>query len=140
MRKKIVVLAREAYFQNGDDAAARFDDCGTSSQNAFAKAASEWVKSRDRMKDNKIRTTKYTILSFLPKNLFEQFHRLANIYFLILIGINFVPQANSIAKEVSMFPLIIVLTMQAVKDIIEDYGRHKSDKRINNSQTLRYSR
>jgi phospholipid-translocating ATPase len=34
---------------------------------------------------NKIRTAKYTPLSFVPKNLFYQFHNIANIYFLFLI-------------------------------------------------------
>jgi hypothetical protein len=32
---------------------------------------------------NAIITSKYTILNFLPKNLFEQFRRVANFYFLI---------------------------------------------------------
>lgn len=36
-------------------------------------------------KRNKIRTAKYTPLSFIPKNLFYQFHNIANIYFLFLI-------------------------------------------------------
>lgn len=34
---------------------------------------------------NKIRTTKYTPLSFLPKNLFYQFQNVANIYFLFIV-------------------------------------------------------
>lgn len=34
---------------------------------------------------NKIRTAKYTPLSFLPKNLWFQFHNVANIYFLFII-------------------------------------------------------
>jgi phospholipid-translocating ATPase len=34
---------------------------------------------------NKIRTAKYTPLSFIPKNLFYQFHNIANIYFLFTI-------------------------------------------------------
>lgn len=34
---------------------------------------------------NKIRTAKYTPLSFIPKNLFFQFHNIANIYFLFII-------------------------------------------------------
>jgi phospholipid-translocating ATPase len=33
---------------------------------------------------NKIRTAKYTPLSFVPKNLWLQFHNVANIYFLFL--------------------------------------------------------
>ena len=38
--------------------------------------------------DNYVRTTKYTLLSFLPKNLFEQFHRFANLYFLFIVLLN----------------------------------------------------
>lgn len=34
---------------------------------------------------NKIRTAKYTPLSFVPKNLWWQFHNIANIYFFIII-------------------------------------------------------
>lgn len=34
---------------------------------------------------NKIRTAKYTALSFVPKNLWFQFHNIANIYFFIII-------------------------------------------------------
>lgn len=34
---------------------------------------------------NKIRTAKYTPLSFLPKNIWLQFHNIANVYFFILV-------------------------------------------------------
>lgn len=36
-------------------------------------------------KRNKIRTAKYTPISFLPKNLWLQFHNIANVYFLFII-------------------------------------------------------
>lgn len=36
-------------------------------------------------KRNKIRTAKYTPISFIPKNLWFQFHNIANIYFLAVI-------------------------------------------------------
>lgn len=35
--------------------------------------------------NNAIKTSKYNLLSFLPLNLFEQFRRLANAYFLFLL-------------------------------------------------------
>lgn len=38
-----------------------------------------------QFKRNKIRTAKYTPLSFVPKNLWYQFHNIANVYFLFLI-------------------------------------------------------
>ena len=34
---------------------------------------------------NKIRTAKYTAVSFIPKNLWFQFHNVANIFFLFLV-------------------------------------------------------
>lgn len=34
---------------------------------------------------NAIKTAKYNIITFLPRNLFEQFSRLANAYFLFLL-------------------------------------------------------
>lgn len=35
--------------------------------------------------NNTIKTSRYSVLNFLPLNLFEQFQRLANAYFLILL-------------------------------------------------------
>lgn len=45
---------------------------------------------------NTIKTTKYTILTFLPKNLFEQFHRFANLYFVFVVLLNWIPQVRKI--------------------------------------------
>uniref|UniRef100_H2ZKF7 Phospholipid-transporting ATPase n=1 Tax=Ciona savignyi TaxID=51511 RepID=H2ZKF7_CIOSA len=83
---------------------------------------------------NKVQTTKYTVLSFLPKNLFEQFHRFANCYFVFIVLLNFVPQVGAIQPFVSMAPVIVILFIQAVKDLFEDYGRYKSDVEINSAE------
>ncbi|XP_075972141.1 phospholipid-transporting ATPase VD [Anticarsia gemmatalis] len=83
--------------------------------------------------DNKVRTTKYTLLSFLPKNLFEQFHRIANVYFIFIVLLNWVPAINAFGKEVAMLPVLFVLAVTAIKDLFEDRRRNLSDKRINNS-------
>jgi phospholipid-translocating ATPase len=40
---------------------------------------------RQHFARNKIRTAKYTPLSFVPKNLWFQFHNIANVYFLFII-------------------------------------------------------
>jgi phospholipid-translocating ATPase len=43
---------------------------------------------------NKIRTAKYTPLTFVPKNLWFQFHNVANIYFLFIIILGVSAQAQ----------------------------------------------
>jgi phospholipid-translocating ATPase len=48
---------------------------------------------------NRIRTTKYTLLSFIPRNLFEQFHRFANLYFLFIVLLNWVPPSMPLARR-----------------------------------------
>ena len=52
---------------------------------------------------NKISTTKYTWWNFLFKNLFQQFKRFANIYFLFIICLNFIPETEAIGKELAMW-------------------------------------
>lgn len=91
-------------------------------------------------KDNRIRTTKYSVLSFLPKNLFEQLHRFANIYFIFLAALNFIPVVEAFQPEVALIPIIAVLTVTACKDIWEDYSRFKSDRLINKRPCRVYSR
>lgn len=44
-----------------------------------------------RLTTNAIRTTKYTWLTFLPKNLFEQFSKMANVYFLFIMLLQIIP-------------------------------------------------
>ncbi|XP_044255059.1 phospholipid-transporting ATPase VD isoform X2 [Tribolium madens] len=83
--------------------------------------------------NNKIRTTKYTLLSFLPRNLLEQFHRVANLYFIFIVLLNWFPAINAFGKEIAMIPVMFVLGVTAVKDLFEDRRRNASDKRINNS-------
>lgn len=86
---------------------------------------------------NKIRTTKYTLLSFVPNNLLEQFHRLANLYFIFIVVLNW--YIDAFAKEVTMIPVAFVLGVTAVKDLFEDRRRQASDKRINNSTCRVYN-
>uniref|UniRef100_A0A8C9TEB2 Phospholipid-transporting ATPase n=1 Tax=Scleropages formosus TaxID=113540 RepID=A0A8C9TEB2_SCLFO len=90
--------------------------------------------------DNKIKTTKYTLLSFLPKNLFEQFHRFANVYFVFIALLNFVPALSAFQPELSLAPVLFILSVTAIKDLWEDYRRHRSDKEINHMDCLVYSR
>ncbi|XP_004693007.1 PREDICTED: probable phospholipid-transporting ATPase VA [Condylura cristata] len=90
--------------------------------------------------DNRLKTTKYTLLSFLPKNLFEQFHRLANVYFVFIALLNFVPAVNAFQPGLALAPVLFILAVTAFKDLWEDYSRHRSDHEINHLGCLVFSR
>ncbi|XP_024622174.1 probable phospholipid-transporting ATPase VA [Neophocaena asiaeorientalis asiaeorientalis] len=90
--------------------------------------------------DNRLKTTKYTLLSFLPKNLFEQFHRLANVYFVFIALLNFVPAVNAFQPGLALAPVLFILAVTAFKDLWEDYSRHRSDQEINHLGCLVFSR
>ncbi|CAJ0580607.1 unnamed protein product, partial [Mesorhabditis spiculigera] len=83
---------------------------------------------------NRICTTKYSVITFIPRNLFEQFHRLANVYFVFIVILNMFIQ--TFGKYLAMLPITFVLAITAVKDAIEDFRRYNSDRKINH-QTCR---
>uniref|UniRef100_G3U188 ATPase phospholipid transporting 10A (putative) n=1 Tax=Loxodonta africana TaxID=9785 RepID=G3U188_LOXAF len=98
------------------------------------------AKGSRHLADNRLKTTKYTLLSFLPKNLFEQFHRLANVYFVFIALLNFVPAVNAFQPGLALAPVLFILAVTAFKDLWEDYSRHRSDHEINHLGCLVYSR
>nr|XP_012625497.1 phospholipid-transporting ATPase FetA-like isoform X2 [Microcebus murinus]XP_012625498.1 phospholipid-transporting ATPase FetA-like isoform X2 [Microcebus murinus] len=86
--------------------------------------------------DNTVKTSRYSAINFLPLNLFEQFQRLANAYFLILLFLQLVPQISSLAWYTTVVPLMVVLSITAVKDAMDDMKRHENDNQVNNRPVL----
>ncbi|XP_034946393.1 phospholipid-transporting ATPase ID isoform X2 [Chelonus insularis] len=103
------------------------------------RANNREYNSQFKYANNYIKTSKYSVLTFLPLNLFEQFQRLANFYFLCLLVLQMIPAISSLTPITTAIPLIGVLTLTAVKDAYDDFQRHSSDSQVNNrkSQTLR---
>lgn len=86
---------------------------------------------------NRVRTAKYTPLSFVPKNLFEQFRNVANLYFLFLVILQCIPLFGVTEPAVSALPLIFILILTSIKDGFEDFKRNQSDDKVNNSKVLK---
>eukprot|EP00960_Hanusia_phi_P075221 768392-Hanusia_phi.AAC.2 len=80
---------------------------------------------------NKIKTTKYNIITFLPKNLMEQFRRLFNVFWLIQCVISLIPSIAAYSAVTTIMGLAIVLVISMLKDGYEDYRRYMSDKEAN---------
>ncbi|KAG1259632.1 hypothetical protein G6F68_007980 [Rhizopus microsporus] len=80
---------------------------------------------------NAVSTAKYNLFTFLPKFLYEEFSKSANIFFLFISGIQQIPNISPTSRYTTLVPLVIVLLITAVKEVIEDFGVHKSDSELN---------
>lgn len=88
---------------------------------------------------NSIDTAKYNLLTFIPLNLFEQFSKNSNIYFLVLIILQCIKTISISEGVPTVLPsLVIIVIFSACKDFLEDYQRWKSDKKENQSLVMRY--
>ncbi|CAN6674651.1 phospholipid-transporting ATPase Drs2p [Trichomonascus vanleenenianus] len=85
-------------------------------------------------KDNHISTTKYNVATFLPKFLFEQFSKYANLFFLCTAAIQQVPNVSPTNRYTTIGTLAIVLCVSAFKELVEDIKRSNADKELNNSE------
>ncbi|KAJ1884983.1 phospholipid transporting ATPase, partial [Kickxella alabastrina] len=85
---------------------------------------------------NQIRTAKYTLVSFVPKNIFEQFRRAANIYFLFLLILQFIPAVTTGMPGLSALALFTIVLLTMLKDGYEDSKRSASDKEANRAPAV----
>jgi phospholipid-translocating ATPase len=80
---------------------------------------------------NKISNTKYNLLNFLPKNLWEQFGRFMNKYFLLIACLQLWPLITPVNPASTWGPLIFIFAVSASKEAWDDYGRYCLDKQAN---------
>ncbi|MBW0465580.1 hypothetical protein O181_005295 [Austropuccinia psidii MF-1] len=107
-------------------------------------SASNSNKNKKLIKDwyhpnNQIKTAKYSVLSFIPRNLLEQFRRVANVFFLVLVILQFIPKFIQVSPALAALPLLCVLAITAIKDAHEDARRHASDHQSNLQTVLTLS-
>ncbi|XP_015187867.1 PREDICTED: probable phospholipid-transporting ATPase IA isoform X3 [Polistes dominula] len=84
-----------------------------------------------KYKNNHITTAKYSILSFIPMFLFEQFRRYSNCFFLFIAIMQQIPDVSPTGRYTTLVPLIFILSVSALKEIVEDIKRHRADDEIN---------
>ncbi|KAI8541149.1 hypothetical protein RHMOL_Rhmol08G0039400 [Rhododendron molle] len=79
---------------------------------------------------NYISTTMFNVITFLPKAIFEQFRRIANLYFLLAACLSFTKVAPfSIVSMVA--PLAFVVGLSMAKEAMEDWRRFIQDMKVN---------
>ncbi|KAH7661072.1 P-type ATPase subfamily IV protein [Dioscorea alata] len=83
-----------------------------------------------RYSNNSISTTKYNFATFLPKALFEQFRRVANLYFLLAAILSLTP-LTPFSPITAIAPLVLVVGISMAKEALEDWHRFMQDLRVN---------
>ncbi|KAN0062782.1 aminophospholipid translocase [Thecaphora frezii] len=81
--------------------------------------------------DNYISTSKYNVITFVPKFLVEQFSKYANVFFLFTACIQQIPGVSPTNRWTTIVPLALVLLASAFKEVKEDIKRHQSDSELN---------
>ncbi|KAG7395468.1 hypothetical protein PHYBOEH_003698 [Phytophthora boehmeriae] len=76
-------------------------------------------------------TSKYTVLSFVPKTIFEFFRVVANIYFLLIALLQLATPWSPTNKFTTAGPLLFVLMVTMIKQGTEDFKRHQADEKQN---------
>jgi magnesium-transporting ATPase (P-type) len=89
---------------------------------------------------NLISTAKYDVFTFLPVSLFEQFRRVANLYFLLIAVLMIIgTYTNLFDSPLTLWSTLVVLTLvvsvSVIKGGVEDKRRHEAD-RIANSRIV----
>lgn len=83
-----------------------------------------------RFCSNYIKTTKYTIFSYLPLATLYQYKKLANWYFLLMSVLSCLP-ISPWSPITMVLPTVFVVLLSVLREGYEDYFRYKSDKQSN---------
>lgn len=84
---------------------------------------------------NAITSSKYTVFSFLPKQLKAQFSKIANCYFMVVAIMQMVPSWSTTGKFTTLIPILIFMSISMAREAFDDWKRHGHDKEENNKQT-----
>ncbi len=83
--------------------------------------------------DNTIRSSRYTLWNFLPRQLFAQFSKLANFYFLSVSILQMIPGLSTTGNYTTIVPLSFFVALSMAKEGYDDFRRYRLDKAENNS-------
>jgi len=84
---------------------------------------------------NTIRTSRYTVYDFVPKQLIFQFTRLSNAYFLAVGIPQTIPGFSTTGNYTTIVPLFFFVLLTIVKEGYDDYKRHRLDQVENANAT-----
>ncbi|UKZ46133.1 hypothetical protein TrVGV298_000331 [Trichoderma virens] len=84
---------------------------------------------------NFIRSSRYTVYDFVPKQLVFQFSKLGNFYLLIMGILQVIPGLSTVGRYTTIAPLAGFVAFSMAKEGYDDYRRYQLDKAENRSMT-----
>ena len=88
--------------------------------------------------DNSIRTSQYTLYSFLPLAIINQYKTPFNWFFLIQAIIDCAPVISSVNRTTTIMPIVIVLMISLIREAVEDYRNYSNDRLANKTMESIY--
>lgn len=89
-----------------------------------------------RHPDNTVVNSRYTAWNFLPMNLYEQFRKPLNFYFLLVAALQFISIIAPVNPLSTLLPLLFAFSLTAVKEGYDDLKRHQQDRQYNSKKCL----
>ncbi|KAH3674993.1 hypothetical protein WICPIJ_009379 [Wickerhamomyces pijperi] len=84
---------------------------------------------------NTISSSRYSLYSFLPKQLYAQFSKIANIYFMTVSILQMIPSWSTTGTYTTIIPLLVFISISMLREAYDDWRRHLQDKKENNNYT-----
>lgn len=106
-------------------------------EDEYYSATGELIDDRtgDAYVDNTITLSKYTVWTFLPKQLKAQFSKLANCYFMVVAILQMIPTWSTTGTYTTIVPLLIFMSISIMREGFDDWKRHVHDKEENGKWT-----
>ncbi|CCH59754.1 hypothetical protein TBLA_0B09370 [Henningerozyma blattae CBS 6284] len=80
---------------------------------------------------NVITSSRYTIYTFFPRQVYAQFSKLANIYFFAIAVLQMIPGWSTTGTYTTIIPILIFMGISMAREGYDDYKRHRLDKEEN---------
>ena len=93
------------------------------------------VKSQ-KYKNNRVSTSKYNYLTFLPKSILIQFLRVYNFYFLAIVVFQGIPAISTSPVYLAALPFIFVIGISVLRELFEEIKRRRNDRLLNSSKAM----
>ena len=86
--------------------------------------------------NNTITSSRYTLYNFIPRQLFAQFSKLANFYFLCVSILQMIPGLSTTGQYTTIVPLVFFVVISMAKEGYDDLRRYRLDRAENRRTAL----